>query len=181
MFQETTLVIGFLIFALCSGFNIVFSWRWLDNPRQHGFYRFFAFEGLCGLIVVQAGKWFADPFSLRQLFSWVVLASSLAVAVHCFWILSVHGRPRGDFEQTTVLVTKGAYHYVRHPMYGSLLLLTCGALLKSFFLLSAGLAAATALFLVLTALVEEKENLARFGPSYAAYRKQTRMFIPWLF
>jgi len=89
--------------------------------------------------------------------------------------------PKGGFEQTTVLVAEGAFRYVRHPMYGSLLLLAFGALLKSISWLGAGLAVLTTLCLVLTALAEEQENLARFGPSYAAYRARTRMFIPWLF
>lgn len=174
-------MIGALIFALCSGFNIAFSWRWLGNPRHHGFYRFFVFEALCGLVLMQAGDWFVDPFSFQQLLSWVLLTCSLFLAVHGFRLLRVYGRPRGDFEQTTVLVIKGAFRYVRHPMYGSLLLLACGAFVKSISFASAGLAVFTVLFLVLTALTEERENLARFGPSYAAYRERTRMFIPWIF
>jgi len=174
-------MIGTFIFALCSGINVAFSWRWLGNPRHHGFYRFFAFEALGGLLLSQTGKWFADPFSFRQILSWVLLICSLVLAVHGFRILRVHGRPKGGFEQTTALVAEGAFRYVRHPMYGSLLLLAFGALLKSISWLGAGLAVVTTLCLVLTALAEEQENLARFGPSYAAYRARTRMFIPWLF
>jgi len=174
-------MIATLVFALFSGLNIIFSWRWLGNPRHHGFFRFFAFELLCGLVLVQTSDWFNNPFSFRQLLSWVLLAGSLALAVHGFGLLHRYGRSQGDFEQTTVLVTKGAFRYVRHPMYSSLLLLACGAFLKAVSLVSAGLAVLTALSLLLTARTEERENLARFGPPYEAYRERTRMFIPWLF
>lgn len=174
-------MIAAIVFTLCSGLNILFSWRWLGNPRHHGFFRFFAFELLCVLVLVQAGDWFTNPLSLRQLGSWVLLAGSLALAVHGFGLLHRYGRPRGDFEQTTVLVTNGAFRYVRHPMYSSLLLLAGGALLKSISFASLGLAVAAALSILLTALTEERENLARFGAPYLAYRERTRMFIPWLF
>ena len=174
-------MIGACVFAVCSGLNILFSWRWLGNPRHHGFFRFFAFEALCGLILVQSSDWFTNPFSFRQLLSWALLACSLALALHGVALLHRYGHARVDFEQTTVLVMKGAFRYVRHPMYGSLLLLAFGALLKSISLVSTGLAVLAALSLVLTALTEEQENLTRFGPSYAAYRQRTRMFIPWIF
>ena len=37
------------------------------------------------------------------------------------------------------------------------------------------------LFLVLTAKVEEKENVRYFGEAYQAYQKGTKMFIPYVF
>jgi protein-S-isoprenylcysteine O-methyltransferase Ste14 len=36
-------------------------------------------------------------------------------------------------------------------------------------------------FLVATAAAEERENLASFGASYAAYMKRTRRFVPFVF
>jgi len=36
-------------------------------------------------------------------------------------------------------------------------------------------------FLTATAVIEEKENLVRFGAPYAAYMKHTRRFVPFLF
>jgi len=34
--------------------------------------------------------------------------------------------------------------------------------------------------LAATAAVEERENLARFGVTYAAYMKRTRRFVPFV-
>ncbi len=35
-------------------------------------------------------------------------------------------------------------------------------------------------FLVATAVVEERENLSRFGAAYQAYMQRTRRFVPFL-
>ena len=172
---------AYILFGVVTVMNVAFSWRWLINPRSHGFYRFFAFESLVGLIIVQAGTWFLDLLSIRQIVASLLLSASLVLAIHGFWLLRFAGKPSGGFEQTTVLVTRGAYRYIRHPLYCSLLLFTAGSFLKSISGVSMLVASCAALFLVLTAFAEERENLDRFGASYASYRKQTRMFVPWLF
>jgi protein-S-isoprenylcysteine O-methyltransferase Ste14 len=42
------------------------------------------------------------------------------------------------------------------------------------------LAFVVVLALVLTALVEEGEMRVRYGEDYAAYKRRTRMFVPFL-
>jgi protein-S-isoprenylcysteine O-methyltransferase Ste14 len=56
-----------------------------------------------------------------------------------------------------------------------------GAFLKAPSAVGVLLLLITVTALVLTARVEERENLARFGDEYAAYMTRTRMFIPFLF
>jgi len=177
------------VFAIGSAGLVLFSRPALRVRRTHGFYRFFAFESILALIVLAAPRWFRDPLSARQIASWLLLLSSLLLAAHGFYLLRVIGRPQGQFENTTRLVTRGAYRTIRHPLYSSLLLLGWGAFLKSSspaglrstasLAVALALAASAALFA--TARVEEGENLARFGAEYAAYMKTTRMFVPWLF
>ena len=78
-------------------------------------------------------------------------------------------------ENTTTLVTVGAYRWIRHPLYASLLALACCAWLKD--PLGAGsmaLAVGSGGCLLATAIAEEKENLQRFGAAYAEYMKSTR-------
>ena len=79
-----------------------------------------------------------------------------------------------------MLVKRGAYKYIRHPLYTSLLLLGWGAFFKDPSILSAIFAVAASAFVIATARIEEKENLKRFGDDYAVYMKTTRMFIPFL-
>jgi len=84
------------------------------------------------------------------------------------------------FEKTTTLVTTGIYHYIRHPLYSSLLLLSWGAFFKSPTLLAGDLAAAASLCLYLTARADEVECLRFFGERYREYMKTTKRFIPFL-
>jgi protein-S-isoprenylcysteine O-methyltransferase Ste14 len=160
---------------------LIVSWPSLRGRRLHGFYRFFAWEAILALIVVNLRWWFADPFSLLHLLAWALLAGSIFLAVCAFRLLRRVGRPQGDFENTTRLVTVGAYRYIRHPLYASLLCLAGGAWLKHVSLLTTALFVVAALFLYATARVEEGENLARFGEEYGEYKRQTKMFIPFVF
>lgn len=181
------------IFFAASALAAYASRASLAFPRSHGFFRFFAWECILGLILVNfrsLGQWFRDPLSLRQLGSWFLLFSSLlplGLGVH---LLRTRGQPdaqaRQDptlfrMERTTRLVTTGVYGYIRHPIYTSLLLLTWGVVLKQPSRIAAGLAVAGSLFLLATATAEERENARYFGTAYEAYLRNTRRFIPFLF
>lgn len=177
-----------LIFLAASVGIVALSWRSLRAPRSHGFYRFFAFEILVALILLNSRYWFRDPLSLRQIASWVLLTASLGFAIEGFRLLREIGKPaRGAasgtnlaFENTTALVTIGLYRFIRHPLYSSLLFMAWGACLKDVSPWAAGLALSASAFLTATALAEERENLAEFGPAYAAYMKGTRRFVPFV-
>ena len=79
-----------------------------------------------------------------------------------------------------MLIKRGAYRYIRHPLYGSLLLFGWGVFLKEPSFFSAIVTAAASMFLVVTAKVEEGENIQKFGGEYVTYMKETKMFIPFL-
>jgi protein-S-isoprenylcysteine O-methyltransferase Ste14 len=158
--------------------------------RSHGFYRFFAFELLSALVLLNVPVWFRDPLSVRQLVSWFLGAVSIGLAIEGFRLLRVIGRPAPmaarstnlSFENTTTLVTVGAYRLIRHPLYASLLALAWCAYLKDpWAITGVVLAAGASGFLIATAVAEERENLARFGAPYAAYMKRTRRFVPFVF
>jgi protein-S-isoprenylcysteine O-methyltransferase Ste14 len=178
------------LFLAASAAILPLSWRSLRDLRAHGFYRFFAFELLLALILLNAPVWFRDPFSARQLVSWFLGAVSIGLAIEGFRLLRVIGRPRPTavqsanlpFENTTKLVTVGAYRWIRHPLYASLLALAGYAYLKNpFGLASIALTLGASGFLLATAIAEERENLLHFGAAYADYMKRTRRFIPFLF
>jgi protein-S-isoprenylcysteine O-methyltransferase Ste14 len=161
----------------------------LRDARSHGFYRFFAWEAILVLGLLNLDVWFRDPASWHQIVSWCLLLVSLFLVIHGVHLLRRIGKPderREDdtlvgFERTTVLVAEGAYRYIRHPLYSSLLFLAWGAFFKAPSWIGGLLAAAATLFLVATARIEEMENAAFFGPDYEAYRKRTKMFVPFLF
>ncbi len=156
---------------------------------SHGFYRFFAWEFILALFVLNARLWFRDPFSPHQIVAWTFLVLSAFLVIHGVYLLTVAGNPtdtRNDdsllrFEKTSELVTTGAYRYIRHPLYSSLLFLAWGIFFKNPGWLGGALAAVASLFLVATARADEKECLRHFGPAYEAYMGKTRMFIPFVF
>nr|WP_320115956.1 isoprenylcysteine carboxylmethyltransferase family protein [uncultured Desulfuromonas sp.] len=177
------------LFILISVILLWISRRPLRNFRSHGFYRFFAFEGVVALVLINHPYWFDEPFSARQLLSWTLLISSIVFVVHGVQLLRLVGG-RGQrrdmpenlaFENTVKLVEVGLYRFIRHPMYASLLLLAWGAFLKHPLFLTFGLALLTTLFLVATAKVEERENRRFFGDQYQAYCGRSKMFIPFVF
>lgn len=177
------------VFAVLSASILWVSRRSLRHPGSHGFSRFFAFEAILGLLVLNVPHWFSDPLGGRQLGSWLLLGVSLILVVWGFLLL----RRRGGFtaageasttfawENTGRLVSTGIYRYVRHPMYSSLLFLAWGAVLKSITPGTVLLGAVASLALLSTAKAEEDENLARFGDEYREYMGRTRRFVPFVF
>lgn len=168
---------------------VAVSWRSLRQPKSHGFFRFFAFEAILCIVVVNAPIWFHRPFAPMQLVSWALLVASLALVVHGFYLLRHVGRPSKPnagsplfrVENTASLVTSGAYRFIRHPLYASLLYLAWGATFKSLTPVSLVLAFVVTVALVATAKAEEVENVRRFGNAYREYMAHTRwLFIPFL-
>jgi len=161
----------------------------LRAPRSHGFYRFFAWEFILAIIILNIDVWFADPWSWHQIISWALLVVSLVPLAFGIRSLVRRGKPaqqrEGEpqllaFEKTSALVTTGIYRYIRHPMYSSLLLLIWGGFFKAPGWLGGGLALAATVFLVATARADEAECLRFFGQSYADYMKRTKRFLPFV-
>jgi protein-S-isoprenylcysteine O-methyltransferase Ste14 len=175
------MTIKILVFALISIGFVRLSWRALRNRSPYGLYRFFAFETLTGLFLVNVDHWFTDPFSPSHLLSWFLLIGSLPLAIHGFWMLRTIGQPQGNIEDTTELVVRGAYRYIRHPLYASLMMFAWGVFFKAISLAAGLLLALVCVFLTATARLEERRNLVRFGMAYEDYRKRTKMFIPFIF
>jgi protein-S-isoprenylcysteine O-methyltransferase Ste14 len=178
-----------ILFLFISLILLWVSRRSLRNVCSHGFYRFFAFEGVVALVLLNHPYWFEQPFALRQLVSWCLLACSVAFVLHGVQLLRIVGgqEQRQDmpenlaFENTVNLVEVGLYRFIRHPMYASLLFLAWGALLKHPAWQSLVLALWVSAFLIATAKIEERENLRFFGHDYRAYCERSKMFIPFLF
>jgi protein-S-isoprenylcysteine O-methyltransferase Ste14 len=176
-----------MVVALGSVPIIYFSRRSLLRPASHGFSRFFALEAILALVVINAPRWFVEPFRTQQVVSWLLLTVSAVFVVWGVLLLRRFGRsrprtegaPEFQWENTTNLVTTGIYRYIRHPMYSSLLFLTWGTLLKSVSTTTLALAVMATLALVATARVEEREDVVRFGDEYREYMKRTRRFVPF--
>ncbi|MBN1388862.1 MAG: isoprenylcysteine carboxylmethyltransferase family protein [Bacteroidales bacterium] len=178
----------YIIFATLSIPVIIISWRTLFDLRSHGFYRFLSWECILWLFAANYRYWFVEPFSVRQIFSWIFLVISACVVIMGVVQMKRKGRPGRDsrqktlyrFEKTSHLVDTGIFRYIRHPLYSSLLFLTWGIFLKHITVTLLIISILSSLFLFITALIDEKECIDYFGDEYRQYMKRTRRFIPFL-
>ena len=183
------LLIDLLILLPGTAVLLWLSRKALRHPGGHGFYRFFAWEGILALVVLNRQPWGEQPFSPHQMASWLLMSLSIYLVIRGHRALRDQGlasteRQDGalyEFEKTTTLVTTGIFKYIRHPMYASLLALAWGAYFQAPSVPGTVVVVLTTLFLLLTAKSDERECLAYFGETYATYMQKTRGFIPHVY
>ena len=177
-----------MVFVVLSIPIIFVSWRSLMSMKNHGFYRFFSWECILWLTISNFNFWFENPFGLLQIISWVLLVLSAWIVISGGISLIKKGKPHKSkerealfqFEKTTELIDTGIFKYIRHPLYGSLILLTWGIFLKNVTILLFIISLISTIFLYVTALFDEKECILYFGRKYRDYMKRSKMFIPFL-
>ncbi len=160
----------------------------LRMPKSHGFFRFFAWELMLVLVVLNMDGWYSAPLTPDQIVCGILMGISLLLVVASYDTLRQHGKQddtRGEthllqFERTTALVTHGIYRFIRHPMYSSLIFLDLGLFFKRMSWLSAGIALVACVFLVIATFVEEHENIRFFGTRYQDYMRRSKRFVPFL-
>jgi protein-S-isoprenylcysteine O-methyltransferase Ste14 len=184
--MSTEQIIKLALFLVASASFAYLSRASLRVPASHGFYRFFAWESILVLFLLNIDVWFRNPFSLTQLISWFLLLVSGFLVLHGVYLLRHLGRaeeerrdvPLMSFEKTTTLVTVGAYRYIRHPLYSSLLFLAWAIFFKDPSLRGGLVGVVATAFLVATARADEAECVRFFGQAYQEYMRRTKMFIP---
>jgi len=171
-----TLIIGTVII-------VAFSWYFsLREKRYHGIARFFSFESIFILVMLNWRVWFTDAFSTYQILSWLFLLTSIYPGIAGFLTLHGKGKPEDNhIERTTVLVKSGIYKYIRHPLYCSLFLFGTGTMLKDPGIIQLIFGAVNLFAVYFTARIEEREMTAKFGTHYKEYMNNSKMFIPYLF
>ena len=78
------------------------------------------------------------------------------------------------------LVTSGPYRLTRHPIYSGILLATIGTsvALSWFWLIGTALAG---FYFFYAAIVEERYLAGQFPDTYPAYKRSTKMLVPYVF
>lgn len=113
---------------------------------------------------------------------WLGVGLCLAGFAFAFWARWHLGRNWGmpmSLRQGHELVTSGPYTYVRHPIYTGIMLAMIGsAVTLGLFWLA--LFALYFVFFIFSARTEEKMMLAQFPDAYPAYRRRTKMLIPFV-
>ena len=78
------------------------------------------------------------------------------------------------------LVTSGPYHLVRHPIYSGILVASSGtaAALSWWWLIATVL---VGVYFIYSATVEERYMTEQFPDAYPAYKRSTKMLVPFIF
>ena len=160
---------------------VLFSWFLsIKYKRYHGITRFFAFESVFILVLLNYRIWFMNPFSPLHIISWVLLIFSIYPVIAGYLLLKRKGKPDSNFENTSVLVKAGIYGYIRHPLYFSIFLLGTAVMLKDPGSAQIVLGIINLIAIYFTAKIEEREMITKFGDDYREYMKETKMFIPFI-
>ena len=172
---------NYLVIVTGTILILLFSWFLsIKYKRYLGIVRFFAFESIFILVLLNYRVWFVNPFSLLQLVSWVLLFLSIYVVITGYLLLKRKGKPDSNFENTSLLVKSGIYGYIRHPLYLSVFLLGTGVMLKNPETFQLILAFINLIAVYITAHIEEHEMITKFGDDYRIYMTETKMFIPFI-
>lgn len=119
-----------------------------------------------------------DPW--LEAVGFVLFVSGLAVAV---WARLYLGRNWGSPMSEKVdpeLVTTGPYRFIRHPIYSGIILGTVGTAVT----IGPLVLLATVLlggYFVYAATVEERIMARRFPEAFPAYKRSTKMLVPFVF
>lgn len=172
---------SYIVFIAGTILIVLFSWFLsIKYKRYHGITRFFAFESIFILVLMNYRVWFHNPLSIFQIISWILLIVSLWAVITGYLLLKRKGDPTINFENTSKLVKSGIYGYIRHPLYFSVFLLGTGIVLKDPGKIQIILGFVNLVAVYFTARIEEHEMIEKFGDEYRYYMKETKMFIPYI-
>lgn len=128
--------------------------------------------------------WMAwSKIGLPEWARWFGILLGLACASLVYWLFSSLGSgitPTSVTRTGHMLVTRGPYRWIRHPLYtaGSTLFIAFGLMADNWFI---GLLGILAFILMAIRTPKEEANLIeKFGDEYRQYMKRTGRFLPRL-
>lgn len=115
-------------------------------------------------------------------FSYLILATGLGLFVYALFqtdlreFIGIKQVQDSVGENKPVLITNGAYGFVRHPLYTGGIIVLFGKMGMTMLDLTA--VSLISVYLIIGAFIEEKRLLSVFGDEYKQYMQEVSMFIP---
>lgn len=132
------------------------------------------------LATLAAIVFFPGQLRLPAVIGWLVLAAGATQFSVSLTNLGVQTTPYPEPIAGGALVETGIYAYVRHPMYGAVIVMALGAVLVRGSGIGLALWAGLVAFFAVKARHEEGRLTMRY-PGYEAYRRRVqRRFVPWV-
>ncbi len=170
-----------ILFIAGSIFIVWISVPSLRQPGSHGFYRFFAWEAILGMFLIEPARLVCPSVCLV---SDRFVDSSLRIA-RSHHLRSLSSPPCREANRCTRsdYAIGSEWHLPLHPppAIRFAALPGLGHLLQVPSLLDGCCAVVATAFLYATARADEAECLVKFGEEYTGYMKKTKMFIPFIF
>lgn len=140
------------------------------------------------LLLVFAVIWGADTFVVKKttfLNQYVPMyvrlaAGGILLVLSGYVARSTMGIVFGEVREVPVVIRKGIYNVIRHPMYLSEIVLYLGLLVMSMSLAAGVVWIAAIVFLYSISRHEEKLLVERFGDEYRTYMREVPLWIPRL-
>lgn len=190
------ILLGFVMFGglhslLASLRAKALAARWFGDAGRLGYRLFFNLSALISFAPILAlvallpdRRIYAIPLPWALLTGALQLAAALGMLVSVLQTHPLHflgleqlTRPESAGDHPRELVVRGAYRYVRHPLYFFSLVILWLTPLMSWNVLAFNLGA-TAYMALGAWLLEEPKLIQAFGEQYRAYRQSTPMLIP---
>lgn len=95
-------------------------------------------------------------------------------------IEQLENKAQVDQKHTPVLVKKGMYAYVRHPLYFAVIVMFTGTLIFLPYTSTLVFVAVTFVYLPIGVGLEEDKLIEEFGEQYIQYKKEVKMLIPYV-
>jgi len=134
------------------------------------------------LIYLLNPNWMAwSKIGLPDGLRWLGVIIGVLCVFGIYWLFSSIGSgitPTSATRQQHVLVTRGPYRWVRHPLYtiGSSLFVGLGLMADNWFIAALGILAFIAM--AIRTPKEEANLIEKFGDEYREYMKHTGRFLP---
>lgn len=191
--METTLSNIFLVMAL-----VLFAIRFIywkitearadrEKPRKDPAYSkkrmvTTAVALLVGLQIIGIQILPFEPNNIAAGVGLLLVATGFAVSMEARRVLGTNWAHAAEYQikKDHELITKSIYHYIRHPIYSGYYLSIIGIELILGSYLSVVFAILAIPVMNYQAASEEKILTDYFGTAYAAYKKRTFRFIPYL-
>ena len=131
-------------------------------------YWLLAFVATYGILFVNAFGWTGRPIAPSIVINGLAL---LSAAIFIYARLSL-GRSIGFVPANRGIVTRGAYKFVRHPIYTGLFVAMLAFVLRSYAPLNLLMASIIVMLFMIKSVIEER--FLRADPEYAAYLQRVR-------
>jgi protein-S-isoprenylcysteine O-methyltransferase Ste14 len=156
----------------------IFDAFFLSNAFYRGMFELFILvgTGICGRVF--SWKEFS-PFSGSNILGGLMIASAF---VFHWWTEKHHKQAHEHSEDIEMVVTRGVYGKIRHPLYLSLMVQNIGISLAFGVMITFVIALLTIVHWTVTALKEEAVLMQTFPQDYLRYKQKVRWrMVPGVF